>query len=326
MSKVSPTTCFNTTRLNASTFVIREEDVYNEHPLIYVKIILEPPLLLLSDTGCGGHELSPSIKVTSLRSYLETYPISSNSDRPLNPSGKLPYLIICTHCHFDHILGIPHFVTAECDTTILASSYNPSFITDDLPTHSVCRYLNIPTPSYKVSYWADHLEAITYKSVPLNIQILHTPGHTPDELAWYDSTERHLYVGDTLYELRSPFVSTPIIFPPEGDWIDYMQSLHTIHSFVKEQNRKHPSAPRVKIGCAHITFSVDGEEIVAEVQALFVRIIEGKVPVIASIEERGETCDLWMENPAARYSVRAPRRLVETARKFFGEHKELLAI
>jgi hypothetical protein len=63
-----------------------------------------------------------------------------------------------------------------------------------------------------------------------------------------------------------------------------------------------------------------------EVQALFVKIIQGKVPVIKSIEERGEPCDLWMENPEARFSVRAPRRLVEAARKFFGEHSQLLVI
>ena len=326
MSTTSASTGFNTSRLNKSTFVIHEEDIFNENPLIYAKIFMEPPLLVLSDTGCGKPGLSPSIKATSLRNYLETCPVSSNSDQPLNPLGKLPYLIIITHCHFDHILGIPDFIAPECDTTILASSYNPSFITEDLPTHSLCRFVGVATPSYKVFYWAGHLEQVTHNSVPLNIQILHTPGHTPDELAWYDSLERHLYVGDTFYELHSPSFSSAIIFPLEGDWIDYMQSLRTLRAFIEEQNSKYPSAARVKIGCAHITFSVDGAEIVAEVQALFIRIIQGKVPVIRSIEVRGETCDLWMEKPEARFSVRAPRRLAEAARKFFAEHENLLIV
>lgn len=326
MSKELFTTCFSTARLNATTFAVREEDFYHDCPLIYVKIFSEPPLLVLSDTGSGGHGLSPSIKITSLRTYLETFPISSNSDKPLNPSGTLPYLIICTHCHNDHILGIPDFTTPMCDTTILASSYDPSFITDDLPTHSGCQDLGIPTPEYEVSYWARHLETITHNSLSLNIQILHTPGHTPDELAWYDSTERHLYVGDTFYELRSPFVSTPIMFPQEGDWVDYMNSLRILGAFVDEENSKHASAPRLKIGCAHITFSIDAADIVAEVQTLFVRIIQGKVPVISSTEERGEPCDLWMESPEAKYSVQAPRRLAEVARKYFSEHPELLVI
>jgi glyoxylase-like metal-dependent hydrolase (beta-lactamase superfamily II) len=322
MSEELVTTCFNTTRVNATTFVIREEDIHNDNPLIYVKIFSEPPLCLLSDTGNGGYGLSPSIKLSSLRRYLETFPVSSNMDRPLNPSGILPYLIICTHCHNDHILGIPDFTTPMCDTKILASSYDPSFVTNDLPTHSGCLDLNIPTPTYEVSYWARHLETITHNSISLNIQILHTPGHTPDELAWYDSTERHLYVGDTFYELRSPVVSTPIIFPQEGDWVEYMNSLHVLSAFIKEQNSKHAFAPRLKIGCGHITFSTDAADIVAEVQALFVSIIKGTVPVINSTEERGEICDLWMESPEAKFSVQAPRRLAEVARKYFSEHPE----
>jgi len=323
MAKESLTTCFDTTRLNATTFVIREKDVNNDYPLIYVKVFSEPPLLLLSDTGNGGYGLPQSIKLKSLRKYLETFPVSSNSDKPLNPSGTLPYLILCTHCHNDHILGIPDF-TQRRDTTVLASSHDPTFITDDLPTHSGCQDLNVPTPIYEISYWADHFETITHKSVPLDIQILHTPGHTPDELAWYDITERHLYVGDTFYELRSPVISTPIIFPSEGDWVQYMHSLRVLDSFIKEKNSEHASAPPLKIGCGHITSSVDAADIVAEVQALFIRIIQCKVPVISSTEERGEACDLWMEDPEAKYSVQAPRRLAEVARKYFSEYPELL--
>jgi glyoxylase-like metal-dependent hydrolase (beta-lactamase superfamily II) len=325
MSPSLPTTCFRMFRLNPSTFVIREVDTFNEQPLIYAKIYSNPPLLLLSDTGCGGHGLEPSIKVKSLRKYLETYPVSCNSDKPINPDGKLPYLIICSHCHFDHILGIPDFVTPGSDTTILASNYDPKFITDDLPTHSICESLGIATPQYDVSYWANHLEEIKHDSVTLKVQILHTPGHTPDELAWYDMEERHLYVGDTLYELRSPTVETAIIFPVEGDWVAFMASLRLLASFIEDENTKNPSAAPVKIGAAHITYSVDGAEIVKAVQELFVKIIEGKVPVVNSMDERGETFNLWMENPEARFSVKAPNRLAETAREFAKQHPQLLA-
>lgn len=270
--------------------------------------------------------MSPTIQLKSLRQYLETYPIPSNADKPLNADGKLPYLIVCTHCHNDHILGIPELTESTKDTTILASSYDPSFITDDLPTHSGCADLGLPTPEYKVSYWADHLETITHNSIPLNIQILHTPGHCPDELAWYDSAERHLYVGDTFYELHSPWVTTPIIFPQEGSWIEYMHSLRVLDAFIEEQNSKDTSAPRVKLGSGHITFSADAADIVTEVTALFLKIIQGKVPVVGGTEERGEIHDLWMENPEAKYSVQAPRRLAEEARKYFAEHPELLVI
>ena len=105
-----------------------------------------------------------------------------------------------------------------------------------------------------------------------------------------------------------------------------MHSLRILCAFIEEQNSKHASAPRLKIGCGHIIFSVDAANIVSEVQALFVSIIQGKVPVISSTEERGEACDLWMESPGAKYSVQAPRRLAELARKYFSEHPEFLVV
>jgi hypothetical protein len=103
-------------------------------------------------------------------------------------------------------------------------------------------------------------------------------------------------------------------------------SLHILCAFIEEQNNKHASAPRLKIGCAHITFSVDAADVVAGVQALLVSIIQGKVPVISSTGDRGETCDLWMESSEAKFSGELPGRLVEVARKYFSEHPEPLVI
>ena len=42
-------------------------------------------------------------------------------------------------------------------------------------------------------------------------------------------------------------------------------SLHILCAFIEEQNSKHGSAPRLKIGRGHITFSVDTADIVPEV-------------------------------------------------------------
>ena len=43
---------FTTEKVNRSTFVICEEDVYGEHPLIYVKVHPKVPIVVISDTGC----------------------------------------------------------------------------------------------------------------------------------------------------------------------------------------------------------------------------------------------------------------------------------
>ncbi|KAK5239557.1 hypothetical protein LTR16_011771, partial [Cryomyces antarcticus] len=53
---------------------------------------------------------------------------------------------------------------------------------------------------------------------------------------------------------------------------------------------------RVRVACAHATSDVDAEEILLAVAALFAAILHGRVPVVESVEHRGEVVDLWMED------------------------------
>lgn len=305
---------FSCSRLNASTFVIHETDKYGEHPFIYVKIYDDPRLIVISDTGCGGGDVSRE-HYHNLKDYIETFPVAANDGKPLNPiEAEREYLIICTHCHYDHILGLKPFQTAS--TGILASSFDKSFIEEDLPVHSLCKFLGVPTPKYTVSYWADDLEKLSHKEKSLHLQILHTPGHTPDELAWYDEHERHLYVGDSFYErvAKDKSYEQAIIFPEEGNWIHYMQSLEKLLRFVEQKNEEPDKAP-VKIGCGHVTSSVDGAEILRDVRQLFRDIITGKVPIVQEGEKRGEEHVLWQVAADSRFSVAAPKRLALEAAK-----------
>ncbi|MCJ1350291.1 MAG: hypothetical protein MMC33_000272 [Icmadophila ericetorum] len=306
---------FSCERVNTSTFLITEDDKFDEHPFIYVKVFSNPSLIVLSDSGCGGRD------GVTLRDFIETHPLEVNGGKPLNPrrddgSPSLKYLIICTHCHYDHILGIPSF--QDVSPVILACSAGRSFIEEDIEKHSLCIYLNVPTPKYEVSYWADDLEDVVFSELPLSLQILATPGHTPDELAWYDAVERHLYVGDTFYErvARDRSYEQAIIHPGDGNLIDYMHTMDKLIDFVKEKD-SHGDGAKVKVSCGHITTSVDGLEIVFAVKQYFLDILEGKVPVKESEEVRGELFDLWQEDGDPRFSLRVPRRLVSDARKHF---------
>lgn len=292
------------------------------------------------------------VSVKHLRDFLETVPLASNNNQPLNPSSdRRNYLIICTHCHYDHIGGIAQFIpkkgTKGSIPIIVASATGKDFIESDLPEHSLCRYNRIPTPRYTVQYWAKDFERLRcsfprrpsghetakdlyrrqYDTVDLGITIINTPGHTPDELAWYDDNERHLYVGDSFYERGTENMA--IIFPKEGDWIDYMSSMQKLLDFVQRQNEQLSATEdtdewimvpkRVKIGCGHTTTSVDGEQILVAVLSLFTNIIHGKIPVRSSKEIRGEIHDFWREDSdEARFSVRGPRRLCEEMRKKTG--------
>ena len=347
MATSLPSTSFISRRINSSTFLIIEDDSYGEQPYIYVKVY--PNHLLITDTGCN----SPRSKkrcLVSLRQYLETFPLSSNNQQSLNPNGAKGYVILCTQCHYDHILGITQFLSTR--PIIIASEFDRDFLLKDLPEHSLCKYIDTPTPQYKISHWAKHLGFLTITDVPFRVQFFHVPGHTPDSLAWYDIDENHLYVGDSFYERKRstkipqlpdhagrvpglPASQAAIIFPEEGgNWIQYMSSLDTLLSFVLHKNMElrrrhgfnnglnHESIPRVRVGCGHLTYDADAEQMILEVRALFERIIAGKVPVTGSGEKRGVIHDYWLESHDARYSVMAPRHLAEEARKHFLRQNE----
>ena len=306
---------FICSRLNSTTFVIHENDKFEEHPFIYVKVYDEPPILVLSDTGCGGCADEDSHS-KNLREYLETCPIDSNHGQPLNPlnlsgKGSKKYMIICTHCHYDHILGLEQF--KEESTEIIAAAGGKQFIENDLPEHSLCKSLGILPPRYQITHWAQDYETLSCNGESLDLQVIHTPGHTPDELAWYDQEERHLYVGDSFYErvAEDKSYEQAILFPKEGSLTDYTTSLEKLLSFVEAKNVDHDAHKgRVRIGCGHVTSSVDAEEVLLDVQKLFFNLLKDRVPVVESEQKRGEEFLTWREDGEPRFSVAGPRRLV----------------
>lgn len=311
---------FQATRLNDDTFLVIEHDTYDEHPFIYVKLYDNPPVIVLSDTGCGGlYTDGTTTSDKTIRDFLETYPVPANDSKPLNPRtstgnpGK-KYFVICTHCHYDHILGLPYFV--DSSPNILASSYDKSFVTEHLAEHSLCSYMNVDTPAYSVTYWAKDREKLSLGGLDLHIQVLHTPGHTPDELAWYDEKERHLFVGDSFYERVAEDKSheQAIIFPKEGNLIQFMRSLDRLIQFADEKNAEEGKMP-IKIGGGHVTSSAAGKDILLSVKTFFLDVLKGNIPILSSTYKRGEQYHVWEAPGNPRFSVEAPLRLVKDARR-----------
>ena len=67
-------------RINRTTFAVREDDAFREHPLIYVKIHQTAPIIILSDTGVD--EVSEKHKHGKSRLYSAIQPPRHYLSRP----------------------------------------------------------------------------------------------------------------------------------------------------------------------------------------------------------------------------------------------------
>lgn len=134
------------------------------------------------------------------------------------------------------------------------------------------------------------------------LQVLHTPGHTPDELALWDADERMLYVGDTVYEWE------PIIFPQEGDIVRWFASMDYLIDFVQD------IGVPVMINAGHDTSMVDALDVLQKGKSFLEDVISGK----ESIKKRTDVDGVIVVSYAqkgGRFSLRCPEKLVLDARE-----------
>jgi glyoxylase-like metal-dependent hydrolase (beta-lactamase superfamily II) len=265
--------------------------------------------------------------------------------RHFNPDGDIPYLVMLSHCHYDHILGLEQLLQSSAhemiattssrrhqDVTILSSSRAQSFATPYkvLMEHSLCNSEDLLAPVYQTSIRARDGEQIVYKhllaKLELPILTLHTPGHTPDSLSWYDSEERMLYVGDSFYAQESsdtrdapwgPESPAPILFPNEGSIVDWWRSLEKLVALVDAKNQE--KGKRVKLAAGHVTTDADAEEFLRNVKQFMAKVLRKEADFEEVPSKRGERFGTWTskstEGAFHRFSLGAPLRIVEEGRE-----------
>lgn len=288
-------------------------------------------IFIVNDTGCGTSTPTDTTQSRNwnIRTFIEHH---------LNPHGEnILYLIILSHCHYDHILGLEPILRPAKDPNnpqssqpiIASSSHARTFLEprSHLKQHSLCTSMNLPCPAYTTTLWAAHAQRLTIQHpslpapMPLPITTLHTPGHTPDSLSWYDHAARALYVGDSYYERESldsraaPWgreSAAPILFPSEGSLVDWWRSLDMLVGFVEGENAVGGSA-RVTLSAGHVTVGVDAGGFLLEVKGFMVRVLRGEVRFEEAPEKRGERFGFWWEE-GGRFSLGAPLRVVDEGR------------
>lgn len=251
-----------------------------------------------------------------MRKFIETVNIDDNEGKPLNEGGHLKYVVVTTHCHYDHILAVEDFPGSP----VLASSYSPSFLSpENIGTNSLCNDLGIPTPSYTPTL-VPHLHNIhdVQGDVNLDVLVLHTPGHTPDELALYDPAEKMLYVGDSLYEYDH------IIFPKEGSIIAWFSTVDYLVSFVQSQSSPIGKSTHgcyssgtendVWINAGHQTVCRPALEVLLATRAFMKDVVEGKEALVSRTIKRGEETVEYRQK-GGHFALICPERLVLEARQ-----------
>jgi glyoxylase-like metal-dependent hydrolase (beta-lactamase superfamily II) len=298
-------------------------------------------VLVINDTGVGTN--------TSCHTRIvEKWNIASFVEQNLNPAGELPYLVLLSHCHYDHILGLNSLLYSEHDVldagaearelqsraTVISSSHAQSFVTpyEVLMEHSLCASERIPAPMYTTSIWAGDNEKIVYDhpaggQMRLPVITLHTPGHTPDSLSWYDMEERALYVGDSFYTQEStdtrnapwgPENPAAILFPNEGDLFDWWRSIDKLAAFVEGKNIE--GERPITLSAGHVTTSVDAATCLKDVKKFMAKVLRDEAHFEEQPAKRGMRFGHWtekkMENMVTgSFSLGAPLRVIREGKE-----------
>lgn len=301
-------------------------------------------VLVVNDTGVGT-------SVPCHTSQALKWDIKSFITHRLDPSSDMPYLVMLSHCHYDHILGLESLLDAPQDTegldtpssdirnrvTVLCSSHQPSFVTpySVLEEHSLCKSNNMTAPIYETLIWAADHASIVYQhpsgaAMQLPITTLHTPGHTPDSLSWYDVEERTLYVGDSFYQQESDDSQdtpwgrespAPMLFTNEAKLLDWWRSIGKLELFVKERNLE--QGKRITLAAGHVTASVDAFDCLLRVKQFMAKILRNEAHFESQPSRRGEPFGHWTDRTEqhipASFSVGAPVRIIQEGRQAIPE-------
>ncbi len=146
--------------------------------------------------------------------------LDSNYERINSNIGYTPDIVVSTHEHFDHIGANPRF---HEDSLLAAHRFSAvKMITGDEDVMK-CRANGQPQ-DYQVHLWLENNSLLDLGDRKL--KILHTPGHTSGSLCIYDTRNRALLTGDTVFArgtLSGIYAS--------GSYGEYANSLRRLNNF-----------------------------------------------------------------------------------------------
>lgn len=136
-------------------------------------------------------------------------------DKYIADNDLKPVMAVNTHGHIDHILGVGH-VKGKYGIPF-ALHGDDIFLVDSAPAHGQIYGFNLAqAPVVDIDLKGQE----TIKFGESELQIIHTPGHTPGHINLYDPENKMLITGDTLF--KESIGRTDL---PGGDYSWIMKSI-----------------------------------------------------------------------------------------------------
>lgn len=195
---------FEVYRIRTGVFAIYEPHQFEE---VISYLILGSQRALLFDTGIGV----------------------GNMRKVVSQLTALPITVLNSHTHYDHVGGNADFpeilgVDSDYSRKNAAGQTNAYAAGDALAPDRLCGALpeGVTRENYKIRPWKVSRTVHDGEQLDLGdrkLEVLLTPGHTPDSLMLLDRKNRLLFTGDMFY--RGPIY----LYVPETDLAAYQKSI-----------------------------------------------------------------------------------------------------
>jgi glyoxylase-like metal-dependent hydrolase (beta-lactamase superfamily II) len=196
---------FEVYKVATNTYAIYEPH-QSEEVISY--LILGKQKALLFDTGMG---------ISDIRKVVEEL-------------TKLPVIVLNSHTHDDHVGGNWEFKTVYSMDTKFSRENAKGSVADaqaEIAPGEICGDLpkGFDPATYRTHPW--HISQYFHDGEKIElggrtIEVLATPGHTPDAISLYDRTNGLLFTGDTYYP------ATIWLYRPETNLDQYANSIQQI--------------------------------------------------------------------------------------------------
>ncbi len=193
---------FTIEKIDNDTFVISEYKHWEE---THCYVLNGTERCLLIDTGLGVKNILKQVQKLT--------------DKPVT--------VVTTHVHYDHFGGhkyFPNFYVHEAETEWINGGFpltieqvrnflteEPCDFPEDFNVSNYNLFEGVPTRVLK--------DDDTIDLGGRTIRVLHTPGHSPGHMCFYEEYKKYLYTGDLIY------IGELFAFFPSTDPVAYMNSI-----------------------------------------------------------------------------------------------------